>query len=45
MRQYFNGELFKIYYEGSAINSAFSKIDSYKKKEAELREKKSEEIL
>lgn len=40
MRQYFNGELAKIYYEGSAINSAFSKIDSYKKKEAELQEKK-----
>ena len=40
MRQYFNGELSKIYYEGSAINSAFSKIDSYKKKEAELQEKK-----
>ena len=40
MRQYFNGELSKIYYEGSAINSAFSKIDSYKRKEAELQEKK-----
>lgn len=40
MRQYFNGELSKIYYESSAINSAFSKIDSYKKKEAELQEKK-----
>lgn len=41
MRQYFNGELSKIYYEGSAINSAFSKIDSYKKKEAELQEKRA----
>lgn len=41
MRQYFNGELSKIYYEGSAINSAFSKIDSYEKKEAELQEKKA----
>ena len=40
MRQYFNGELSKIYHEGSAINSAFNKIDSYKKKEAELQEKK-----
>lgn len=40
LRRYFNGELHKIYYEGSAINSAFSKIDSYEKKEAELEEKK-----
>lgn len=40
MRKYFNGELQKIYYEGSAINSAFSKIDAYEKKEAELLEKK-----
>lgn len=27
LRRYFNGELYKIYYEGSAINSAYSKID------------------
>ncbi len=40
MRRYFNGELQKIYYEGSAINSAFNKIDIYEKKEAELQEKK-----
>ena len=40
LQRYFNGELYKIYYEGSAINSAYSKIDSYKKKEAELQEKK-----
>ena len=40
LRRYFNGELYKIYYEGSAINSAYSKIDSYEKKEAELQEKK-----
>lgn len=41
MRRYFNGELSKIYYEGSAINSAFGKIDSFEKKEAELQEKKA----
>lgn len=40
MRKYFNVELYKIYYEGSAINSAYSKIDVYEKKEAELQEKK-----
>lgn len=39
LRRYFNSELYKIYYEGSAINSAYSKIDSYEKKEAELKEK------
>lgn len=37
--QYFNGELSKIYHEGSAINSAYSKIDNYEKKDAELQEK------
>ena len=41
LRRYFNGELHKIYYEGSAINSAFCKIDSYQKKEAELSEKRT----
>ena len=40
LRRYFNGELYKIYYEGSAINSAYGKIDLYQKKEAELQEKK-----
>lgn len=40
LRRYFNGELHRIYREGSEINSAFNKIDSYKKKEAELEEKK-----
>lgn len=40
LRKYFNGELSKIYYEGSAINSAFNKIDTFKKKEDELRKKK-----
>lgn len=41
MRRYFNSELSKIYYEGSAINSAYSKIDSYEKKQAELQEKRA----
>ncbi|MCI8530485.1 MAG: ATP-binding protein [Lachnospiraceae bacterium] len=40
LRRYFNRELYKIYYEGSAINSAYSKIDSSEKKETELQEKK-----
>ena len=39
IRRYFNGELQNIYYEGSAINSAYSKIDSYQKKEIEISEK------
>mgnify|MGYP002510743880 CR=1 FL=1 len=41
MRRYFNSELSKIYYEGSAINSAYSKIDSYEKKQVELQEKRA----
>ena len=41
MRRYFNNELSKIYYEGSAINSAYSKIDNYEKKQAELQEKRA----
>lgn len=40
IRRYFNGELSKIYREGSDINSAFSKIDNYERKEAEFQEKK-----
>lgn len=41
LQQYFNGELSTIYREGSAINSAFSKIDSYEQKEVELQEKQA----
>lgn len=41
MHRYFNSELSKIYYEGSAINSAYSKIDNYEKKQAELQEKRA----
>ncbi len=40
MHQYFKDELSKIYYDGSAINSAYNKIDNYKKKENELQRKK-----
>lgn len=40
LRRYFNDELYKIYYDGSAINSAFKKIDDYERKEAELQVKK-----
>lgn len=39
LRRYFNEELHKIYYNGSAINSAYKKIDTYEKKEAEFKEK------
>lgn len=39
IRKYFNEELQKIYYECSAINSAFGKIDAYYKKETEFEEK------
>ena len=39
MRNYFNDELHRIYYEGSAINSAFSKIDASQLKVAEHQQK------
>ncbi len=41
LRKYFNEELHKIYYEGSAINSAYNKIDTYVKKDAEFKEKET----
>ena len=41
LEKYFNEELYKIYYDGSAINSAYKKIDSYEKKEAEFKEKEA----
>jgi molecular chaperone HtpG len=41
LRKFFNEELHKIYYDGSAINSAYKKIESYEKKEAEFKEKES----
>ncbi|MEG1178266.1 MAG: ATP-binding protein [Hydrogenoanaerobacterium sp.] len=40
LHRYFDDDLHKIYYEGSAINSAFKKIDDYERKEAELQVKK-----
>jgi len=39
LKRYFNDELKTIYYSGSAINSAFDKIDTFIKKEAEFNEK------
>lgn len=39
LRRYFNEELHKIYYNGSAINSSYKKIDTYEKKEAEFKKK------
>ncbi|TEB04353.1 hypothetical protein Psch_04080 [Pelotomaculum schinkii] len=39
LRRFFNEELHKIYYDGSAVNSAYKKIDAYKVKEAEFVEK------
>jgi len=41
LRKYFNEELHKIYYDGSAINSAYKKIDTYEKKEVEFKEKET----
>ena len=40
LRRYFNDELCRIYYDGSAINSAFKKIDDYEKKETDLQIKR-----
>lgn len=40
LRSYFRGELKKIYYAGSTINSAYKKIDAYGKKQAEFQRKK-----
>lgn len=39
IQRYFNEELSKIYYDGSAINSAYNKIDMFEKKEKEFKEK------
>ena len=39
LRRYFNDELYKIYRDGSAINSSYKKIDTYNKKEAEFKDK------
>lgn len=39
LRRFFNEELHKIYYDGSAVNSAYKKIEAYKVKEAEFVEK------
>lgn len=41
LRKYFNEELHKIYYDGSAINSAYKKIDVYEKKETEFHKKET----
>jgi len=41
LRKYFNDELHKIYYDGSAINSAYKKIDMYGKKEVEFNKKET----
>jgi hypothetical protein len=41
LRKYCNEELQKIYYAGSAINSAYNKIDSYEKKDAEFKAKET----
>lgn len=42
LRRYFNEELSRIYYDGSAINSAFKKIESYEKREADFKKKEHE---
>lgn len=45
LRKYFNKELHKIYYAGSAINSAYRKIDNYEKKESEFKAKEKAGIF
>lgn len=45
LKKYFNEELHKIYYDGSAINSAFKKIDTYEKKAAEFKEKETSGVF
>lgn len=39
LRRFFNEELHKVYYDGSAVNSAYKKISTYETKEAEFMEK------
>lgn len=41
LQKYFNDELKKIYYDGSAINSSYKKIETYEKKEAEFKAKEA----
>lgn len=41
LKIFFNEELRKIYYGGSAFNSAIKKIETYEKKEAEFKEKET----
>jgi len=41
LKIYFNEELHKIYYGGSSINSAYRKIDTYEKKEAEFNKRET----
>lgn len=36
LKKYFNDELRKVYYDGSAVNSSYKKIENYEKKEAEF---------
>ena len=45
LRRYFNEELHKIYYDGSAYNSAYKKIDTFEKKEAEFKEKEKSGVF
>lgn len=39
LQRYFNEELHKVYYDGSAINSAYRKIDTYEQKIADFHSK------
>jgi len=45
LRRYFDEELYKIYYNGSTFNSAYSKIDKYTKKESEFKDKETSGIF
>ncbi len=41
LRQYFNEELHRVYYNGSAVNSAYKKIDYYEEKKKEFEQKET----
>ena len=45
LKRYFNDELKSIYYGGSAINSAFNKIDNFAKKEADFMAKEANGVF
>lgn len=45
LRRYFDEELHKIYYDGSAINSAYKKIETYEQKQIDFHAKEEKGIF